>query len=222
MEVCNGMKRITKRLIIVSVVIAALTLTHSLWLPLFAKFLIVKDNLAKADAILVLSGDWNFDRADWGIRLYKKDYADKIILIIEREDPRWFSVVMKMLLHSDLTQKEAVRRYYETQGVPRKDLIFGRKLATSTFDELHAAKDMIEEHKFKSVILVTSGYHMRRVLMTAKRVLVPAGIDIYNATVSLEGYYPGTWWLHESDTKHIFLEYLSIAFYIIYHFTLGR
>lgn len=197
-----------------------LAVTHSLWMPLPARFLVVEDNIKKADAVIVLSGDWKFEREGGSVGLYKKGNAGKIIRILEKENVPFN--IMKRLLNTEVTQEELYMRYFESNGLNREGVILSEGIATSTFDELKAAKDVVLKLRFKSIILLTSDYHMRRTLMTAKWVFRPQDIKIYNATVYTEGFNPNNWWLHEKSIKEVIFEYLSTGFYLVYHFMLGK
>lgn len=202
------------------VILALLAATHVLWLPLPARFLMVRDNIRKADAIVVLSGDWKFDRENKVIELYKQGFAGKIIRILER-DNLWFNWI-KNLLNLDITQGEVYSGYFRSGGIPAEAIITGEEVATSTFDELTAARDIILKNRFKSIILVTSDYHMRRALFTARWVFRHQDVKIYNATAHSKKFNPHRWWLHEDDIKSVVLEYPIMVFYLWYHFALGK
>jgi len=199
-------------------VIAAVTC--NLWMPLPARFLLVKDTIRKADAIVILTGDWNYDREAKAIGLYKEGFSEKIIRILEKEN-RGFAIVMKAL-GSDITQREAYIRYFETHGVPGDSVILGETVATSTFDELKAVRDVVLANDLRSIILVTSDYHMRRTLMTAKWLFRSRGIRIYTATANSRGFNPNRWWLDEEGLKGVIFEYLSVCLYVCYHFITGK
>ncbi len=209
-----------RKLLRVILICALIIGTYSLWLPLPARFLVVKDNIKKADAIVILSGDWELGRENKGAELYKEGYAGKIIRILEREN-RGIALLSK-LLNSNLTQEEIYGRYFGEAGVPKDALILGDEVATSTFDEIKAAREIILKNNFKSIILVTSDYHMRRALMTAKWLLTPRHISIYNATRYSDDFHPARWWLHEDDIRGVIMEYFSGFFYLTYHFMLGK
>ena len=195
--------------------------SHPLWMPLFGKFLVVKNDIQKADVIMVLSGDWKFDREKKAIELYKEGFADKIIRVLERENISFD--MMKRLLNSEATQEQAYTNFFESNGVNKESIILlDEAVATSTFDELKAARAIILKDHFKSMILVTSDYHMRRALMTAKWVFRHEGITIYHATVYSASFNPDNWWLHERGIKEVVFEYLDSGFYLIYHFMLGK
>jgi len=208
--------RILTGFLVVVVIIAS----HPVWMPLAAKFLMVKDDVQKADAVVILSGDWKFDRERKAIDLYKKGFADKIIRVLEMENISF--EVIKRLLNSEVTQGQIYTKFFETNGVNKESVILGDAVATSTFDELKAARGIILKNHFKSIILVTSDYHMRRALITAKWVFRSGGVRLYHATVHSADFNPNRWWLHERSIKEVIFEYLNSGFYLIYHFMLGK
>ncbi|MCX5716679.1 MAG: YdcF family protein [Candidatus Omnitrophica bacterium] len=214
------MKKAHKKVwaVLIAVVLAAAT--HALWLPLPAQFLAPADNVKKADAIAVLSGDWLAQREDKAVELYKQRLAPRIIKILEEENrPLIFA---KKVLNQNIAQKDAYTAFFESRGVQPADIIIGGETATSTFDELKAVKDIALKNNFRSIILVTGDYHMRRALMTARWIFGHSGVKIYNASAHSKGFSPRQWWRREDDIKGVVLEYLSIMFYLTYHFTLGR
>lgn len=57
-----------------------LYLSHSMWLPLFGKFLVVRDNLEKSDVIIVLGTHPKGARVKWATTLYKRGLAKNILM----------------------------------------------------------------------------------------------------------------------------------------------
>jgi len=210
-----------RKLFITILIILILLATHKLWMPLPARFLIVRDDIKKADAILVLSGDKEFNREEKAIELYKKGLAPRVVRMLEKEDPDWFDVV-KSLLNLEIAQEFVYGEYFARNGLVGDSVILGESVATSTFDEITAARMIFLENNIQSIILVTSDYHMRRSLITAKKLLKPYGVKIYNASVYSDEFNPDRWWTHEGNIRDVIFEYLSIVFYITYHFMLGK
>jgi uncharacterized SAM-binding protein YcdF (DUF218 family) len=202
------------------VLIAVLAVTHGLWMPMPARFLVVKDNIQKADAVVVLSGDWEFNRERTAAQLYRQGFAGRIVRILEKDDALFRTI--NTLFNLNTTQAEVFGKFFESQGILSGDIILGDAVATSTFDELKAAREIVLKNNFKSFILVTSDYHMRRSLMTARWIFKSDDIRIYNATAYTRYFMLNDWWLHERPLKEITQEYLNCAFYLIYHFMLGK
>lgn len=211
---------VKRKFVVFLFIIAALAATHGLWMPFPAEFLLVKDNIQKADAVVVLSGDWDFNRERLAARLYQEGAAGRIIRILEKDNA--MADMINILFNLGTTQEEAFRKFFELQGVAAGAVIIGQMTATSTFDELRVVKNIILKNNFKSFILVTSDYHTRRALMTARWLFRSTDVKIYNATVYTKYFILRNWWLHERPLKDITQEYLNCGFYLLYHFLLGK
>lgn len=214
------MGKTKKNFIAFLVLVAVAAVTHGLWMPMLARFLLVRDNIQKADVVVVLSGDWEFNRERTAAQLYREGFAGRIVRILEKDDALFRAI--NTLFNLNTTQTEVFSKFFESQGVLPGDIILGDAVATSTFDELKAAKEIILKNNFKSFILVTSDYHMRRALMTSRQLFKPTGVTVYNATVYTKHFILSDWWLHERPLKEITQEYLNCGFYIVYHFMLGK
>ena len=130
-----------------------------------------------------------------------------------------------------------VRKIYDADRISDKDLVlkffhyfekdaqgiqFTGVEATSTFDEALAAKRLLEEKGYRSLILVTSTYHMRRALLIFEWVFRGSGIRIDHATAPAEIYDPEHWWTHERDIRRLAEEYPSLLVNFVYHVLLGK
>ncbi len=209
-----------RKFLFLVVIGAVLAVTHVFWAPQFAKFLTVEDNIRKADCAIVLSGDPKFEREHKALELYRDGYVNKVIRILEKDNVNFNT--MAILLNSVVTQKEAYTRYFELNGVSADSLIIGDMVATSTFDELSAAKNIVLKMGYHSVVIVTSDYHMRRALMTARWIFKDTDVNVYNATIFSDDFHPDRWWLNEGDTRSVLFEYPCLVFYLVYHFFLGK
>ena len=68
----------------------------------------------------------------------------------------------------DIASKEYAARAFEYLGKDKKGLVFTGQEVTSTYDEAVVARDFMLKNGYKSLILVTSTYHMRRALKYGK------------------------------------------------------
>jgi len=150
-------------LVIVLLVIAVCCLfRHSIW-NAYCSFLVVQDDLKKADVIIVLGGA-SGERTLQAVDLYKKGYAPRILMCGGKGVWRftWGEVM------GDL----AVER-----GVPR-DAVIAEGSSRTTIEEALNAKRVMEERGFKSAIVVSSPYHMRRVSLLFGKVFKGSGMSL--------------------------------------------
>ncbi|MCU7557554.1 YdcF family protein [Macrococcus capreoli] len=99
----------------------------------------------KSDAILILGGDEG--RLEKGAALYKEGLAHRVILSPVSDSKDGLSVLNAVKL-----------------GIPLSAIIVENK-STSTFNTVDTINKIMIYNKFKSAIVVTSDYHMKRTMM---------------------------------------------------------
>jgi uncharacterized SAM-binding protein YcdF (DUF218 family) len=121
-------------------------------------------NVPNADAIIVLGGMFNYvktetggknewsdpDRFFGGVELFKAGKANQIIFT---------GAKMPWAEKNQETEGESLKKYAIAMGVPDTAIII-TGLVTTTEDESNEVKKLLPETK--SIILVTSAYHMLR------------------------------------------------------------
>lgn len=200
-----------------------LIVSYKIWLPIPGTLLLVKDNLQKADCIMPLKGCYYKYKKT--VELYNEGYAKSIVVTVlpdQEEFVKYFYFREKVLGLEEINDREFTLRALEYFGKDSNGVYFTESEVTSTYDEVVAVRDLMLKKGFKSLIVVTSTYHMRRALMIFKLVFRGSGIKIYNCTAKNELYDPTRWWRKEIDVKIVSSEYLSIAFNIFYHFILKK
>lgn len=209
----------------VFILIFILIVSYRIWLPIPGAFLLVKDNIHKTDCIVPLRGDPYF-RLKKVVELYNEGYSKNIVVSVlpERGEElrEYYNFSNRVLGLKDMAPGEFCLKAFEYLGKDSKDIYFTDYETTSTYDEAIATRDFMLKKGFKSLILITSTYHMRRTLMIFRLVFKGTGIKIYNCTARNLKYDPDHWWLKERDVKAISLEYLAIVHNIFYHFMLRR
>ncbi len=200
-------------------------ISFKIWLPLAATFLLAKDNVGKADCIVPLRGDlyYRFKKA---IELYEDGYADSIVISVlpelEKVESDYCAVKMRIYGVNKLSRRDFTLKAFKYFGKDPKGIYFTDQAITSTYEEALATRDLMLDKGFKSLILVTSGYHTRRALMIFRAVFRGSGIKIYNCSAGRELLNPRTWWKKEDEVKFILQEYLSMVHNTIYHFILKK
>src|ERR1700732_4124424 len=111
---------------------------------------IVEDKLERSDAIIVLSDD-NFyaDRATRAAQVHRQGLAPLVVASGRRLRP--YAGIAELMEH-DLVER----------GVPKDKIVRVAHNAENTREEAQALVQQALEHKWRSVIVVTSNYHTRR------------------------------------------------------------
>ena len=166
-------------------------------------FLVVSDDLKKADAIVIFSGDNGF-RTEVGVDLLKKGYGDYLI-------------VSGGKVYDDVTMAELMKNHAIKLGVDENSIILEIKSET-TSDNAKFTKKIIEENNFESIILETSEYHTRRAKAKMEKALEDVIINGKKVEVivrpSAEEKFTTRWWTSGNSVLIIISEYLKLVGYL--------
>lgn len=107
---------------------------------------------ATADVIVAVSGGDTFARTQKAIDMYKAGWADKLVFSGASADPE------------SISNAEAMWRIAESDGIPSEDVYLDEH-SQDTKQNAKNVVDILHQLGAKSVILVSSPYHLRRVKM---------------------------------------------------------
>src|SRR3989344_1843468 len=166
-------------LISIAVILYWLKVPHLL----IGRYLAPSDNLSRADAIVVVSGD--SDRMRQAIDLYKQGYAPKLILSGAARDGITSNA---LAMHIEASQS----------GIPNEAVILEEK-ANNTYENALYTKEIVLSQGMQNIILVTSPYHQRRVYETFKNVFKGSGVKLQNSPSVYSDWKPYSWWNRERE-----------------------
>lgn len=166
-------------------------------LALVGHYLAIEDELAKADAIIVISGDTGA-RAATAIDLWKQGFAPVIVFSGAAIDPASVS-------SAEIMRREALR-----QGVPESATIIEPASADTEQNATEVAKLMVAR-KMRSAILVTSPFHQRRAALLFTRAFEPAGLVLRNYPARDAEWDPTFWWRREPLRSRTALELAKLG-----------
>jgi uncharacterized SAM-binding protein YcdF (DUF218 family) len=181
--------KLTKKLIVATLSIFLLFALIFYLLPGMASFLIFKTNLQHADVIIVLGGDK--ERLHYGIKLYKSNYSDKIIISGDKE----------------VWKKQAVESW-----VTPKNIIIEDK-STTTYENAKFSRNIMLQNHFTSAIVVSSPYHMRRVSWLFGDVFKDDNITLLYSPVDNSWFKPNKWWTNKMERRVVLYEYAKFIYY---------
>jgi uncharacterized SAM-binding protein YcdF (DUF218 family) len=190
---------------IVPIVLVYLVLFETPVLWLAARPLVVSDSPDRADVIVVLghgvgesgqAGEGSFERVKRAVDLYRQGYAPRIVFSSASRLTFPEAAVMKALAVS--------------LGVP-SDAVLLEERASSTYEYVRFTGEILERHGWRSVLLVTSRYHMRRASLTFQRNL--PDVRVVHVPVAQSAFYAHAWGATASQLRAIAQEYAGIAYY---------
>jgi uncharacterized SAM-binding protein YcdF (DUF218 family) len=157
------------------------------------EFLVHTDPLVKADAVLVLAGDWNGDRILKGAELVKQGYAP-IVLV---SGPSAVYGVNEATLAIDY----AVRR-----GYPRDIFVPLISCAFSTRDEAAFFGPELRRRGIHRLLIVSSDFHTNRAGKLFRKSLGP-DFEIRMIAAPDRHFTPDGWWKDREGQKVFFYEW---------------
>lgn len=178
-----------------------------------AEALIVKSEMAHADALVVLAGSSTYvERTGRAAELFREGRAPIIVLTNDNVPGGWSVAEQRNPFHVELAASE-LRRL----GVPALKIEVVPGVVTSTHEEAVRLREYAEARGFRSILIVTSAYQSRRALWTMRRVFRGSGVEI-----GLEAVAPGqqapstlTWWWHALGWQMVPGEYVKMIYYWI-------
>jgi uncharacterized SAM-binding protein YcdF (DUF218 family) len=159
---------------------------------------IVEDSLERSDAILVLSDD-NFyaDRATRAAQVFREGLAPLVVASGRKLRPR--AGIAELMQH-DLIER----------GVPKEKILLVAHDADNTREEAEMLSQVAAQHKWKSVIIVTSNYHTRRARYIFTKVFPPG--TVIRVTGARDGDFdPERWWQRRISVKTLAREMAGLA-----------
>lgn len=139
-----------------------------------------RDTLQKADVAIAVSGGDTTERAQTAVALYLDDWVDQIIFSGAAADP------------DSPSNAEIMQRFAIASGVPERDIII-EEFAFDTAQNAEKTQKIINDYGYTKVILVTSGYHQRRVFREFDARL-GSNIEILNFPAEDRQWDDRLWW----------------------------
>jgi len=159
----------------------------------------------RADAIVLLAGDYQ-ERAPVAARLYCEGYAPRVLLTNDGILSGWSSKYNRNLYTVEWTEEELVE-----SGVPRERITRLPYFGSSTMYDALVVRRHVRGQGMKSMIIVTTGFHLGRALWTFRKVF--SGLS-----VEFSAYPAGT---KSSWRRTCVLEYCKTLYYRVMYGLFG-
>lgn len=178
-----------------------------------AERLIVRKQLEKADAIVVLGGSSTYiERTQLAAQLIKGNVTHKIFLTDDGERAGWSQAEQKNPAYVELAKRELI-----AQGVAPEAIEIMTPRGSGTIYEAETVEALVRSREYKSLLLVTSAYHSRRALNTFNNVFTQKGLDVElgvePAALGQQTPPPFIWWLSRAGWDYVAGEYVKSFYY---------
>ena len=168
------------------------------------KWLVVEDPLEKAAAIAVLSGKMP-DRSLEAARIYRQGYASQVWLTYSTEP----GASLGKLSVPFTGEEHYDRLILMHKGVPENAIRVLDPPILNTADEMRTIGQGLSKEQLRTVIIVTSKVHTRRVKALWKRLSAAQGEAIVRG-VSDDEFDPAHWWRNTRDALDVVREVLGL------------
>lgn len=177
-----------------SLLMLALLIVTALFVDFAYKTFSARPRQVQADAIVVLAGGKG--RVEEGVRLFRERRASWLFLV--GVDP----TVRK----SDL--------YRPKPGDPSADNVILEKMSRNTLENAIYGRDILAEHKVRSVLLITSRYHLKRSAILFRNALAP-DVALYPYPVDSSNVKE-EWWHHLGTFRLLFSEFYKYCIFRVF------
>lgn len=181
-----------------------------------ARALIVRADLTRADALVVLSGGASYpERTRRAAELFAEGRAPKIVLTNDGILGPWSFEKERNPTFTELEAEALLGA-----GVPAESIEALPQQVSNTYDEALLLRAYAQSRGLRSILVVTSAYHSRRALWVWRRVFQESGISVglNPAPTGDESPPPATWWWHLRGWRSVAGEYPKFIYYWLRYF----
>jgi uncharacterized SAM-binding protein YcdF (DUF218 family) len=168
------------------------------------RWLVVEDPLEKAQAIVVLSGSMPM-RAQEAARLYNAGLAPQVWLTRSVEPAASLQEMHIAYIGEDFFNARVLMH----EGVPSNAILVLEPAVNNTADEVRVITAELERSKTRTLIIVTTKAHTRRVRTLWRDLSGGSGRAIVRAA-STDPFAPDHWWRSTSDALDVVREVLGL------------
>ena len=199
--------RLTRLLVVVPVLAILVYVGSPYLLTAVGRYLITEHPLAKADMVLVLSGE-TLLRVPEAARIYHEGLAPKVLLTNEPRK-RGADDLARVGIRFPESQEIALS-ILEKLRVPRDAILTIQARSDSTWAEMQFVARFLNSHPVQTLIIVTSKSHTTRAYKIFTSGLAPE-IRLIMRPVPNDPYDPTRWWHVRFDAKAVLHEYQALA-----------
>lgn len=183
---------------------------HGPILAQLGKYLVVEHPPLKSDLIVCLAGG-DVERGIASADLFSQGLSEKVFIARERAPEG-----LEILRQKGVAYPESVDRVVMilgSLGVPESAVIRGQRPVDSTFEEAETVATLAKEKGYRSLILVTSPTHSRRVWSTFRKAIPDENVRITVVTTPYSGFRAEDWWKTRRYVREVIMEYQKLIYY---------
>ena len=177
------------------------------------EWLIVEDPLRRSDVVVALAGS-GWLRVPEAARLVREGHGDRLLITLAKASPRWEEFASRYGL--DCSDETLALRIAADADLPAERVALLRG-STSTWTDAELVRGAWRRRPFRSAILVTDPYHLRRARRCFERVFGNTGVR-FRMHASFDPADSDRIFSDRQDVlQYIVTEYLRTAYYYVAH-----
>lgn len=160
-----------------------------------------EDPLEHVDAILVLAGTKMVRPLEAG-DLYLAGYAPVIVMTRDLEESDAFAAINRRGLPVPRDADRA-REVLVSMGIPRSAIVIPDRLHDSTAAEAQTYRELVERNHWRTVIVVTSRFHLGRARFAIERALRGTNVRVVMRSSRYDPMRPERWWTRRAEIRWV-------------------
>ena len=100
-------------------------------------------------------------------------------------------------------------------AIPDEAIVPIPEISDSTYEEALHSRDIMQARGWRSAILVTDPFHMRRAVLTFRQAFDPAGLTVAASPADESKYGVDNWWTDRNAIMRVAQEYLKLGYYVV-------
>jgi len=183
---------------------------HAPILIQLGKYLVVQHPLDKSDLIVCLAGG-DVERGLASADLFMRGLAPRVFIAREPIPDG-----LEMLRQKGIAYPESIDRtamILKELGVPESAVIRSEQPVESTFEEAERVGAVLLDNKYRSLILVTSPTHSRRVWLTFRKAIPDKEVRITVMPAPYSKFRAEDWWKTRRYVREVIMEYQKLIYY---------
>ena len=178
------------------------------------KYLIVEHSPQESDLIVCLAGG-NVERELAAADAFQRGLAP-IIFMAREESTDVYDLLRKRGIDYP-EDVDLMMELLEQLGISQSVFFTSDRTVESTIDEAEYIRDLVIEKGYKSLILITSPTHSRRVWLTFKKVFEENDVHLLSLPTPYSTFNPEDWWEQRRYVRDVIIEYQKLVYYTYKH-----
>lgn len=183
-----------------------------------SEFLTTDQPVARCDLMFVVAG--TMDRKVYGLELFQRQLAPRIILSVARYEVRPTAAILstgaELLKLRDQTPPPERHFWIDMDGA-KTTIRRAAMKDTGTFPELQAFAKYIAPQAAASIALISTSIHLRRIRYCCSKIpeLAHRPISLWAVPESRNSFQSGTLWKRRSDSSYVLSECVKLLAYML-------